>query len=117
LREVEQMKSEATQRASQFQIDIDQARAATAESARQADVARATAEKQIAQQRASSALAIQQQQLQSQIQAQQKASALGAQKRKRVGTPAALRTSLEIQSPLSGGVGKGTPNATGGLNV
>lgn len=117
LREVEQMRSAAAQRAKEFQSEIEQSRAATAESARQADVARQTAERQIAQQRTASMLTIQQQQLQSAIQQQQKASSLGIAPRRRVGTPAAMRTNLEIQSPLTGGIGTGTPNATGGLNV
>ena len=75
---------------------------------------------QIAQQKTSSALAIQQSQLQAAIQQQQKASNIGTQARRRVGTPAAMRTNLEIQSPLAagtGGLGIGTDTTTGGLNV
>ena len=111
------MRSEVGQRAAEFKTQIEQFRAATAESARQANMARSTAMAQIAQQRSASALAIQQQQLQARIQAQQAASTTGRVARRRVGTPAALRTNLAIQSPLSGGIGKGTHNATGGLNV
>jgi hypothetical protein len=83
-------------------------------------MAQQSAMAQIAQQKTSSALAIQQSQLQAAIQQQQKASNIGTQARRRVGTPAAMRTSLEIQSPLTAGasgMGMGASTATGGLNV
>lgn len=85
----------------------------------QAEQARAASQLSISEQKRASALALQQQQLAADIQQQQQATTgvVGSRVRKRVGTPAAMRTSLEIQSPLSGGVGMGTPNATGGLNV
>jgi hypothetical protein len=85
----------------------------------QALQARKMAEQQMSQQKASSAALLQQQKISSAIQQQQAAAApVGSRVRQRVGTPAGLRTSLEIQSPVSGlGAGMGTPNATGGLNV
>jgi hypothetical protein len=84
----------------------------------QATLARQAAEQQISQQRSLSAAMLQEQKLSAAIQQQQSAaSPVGSRVRKRVGTPAALRTSLEIQSPVSTAVGTGTPNATGGLNV
>ena len=76
--------------------------------------------RQITQQKAASALAIQQQQLQASIQRQMAAAPVGSKVRRRVGTPAAMRTSLEIQSPLAGagsGLGIGTETSAGGLNV
>ncbi len=85
----------------------------------QALIARRTAEQQMTQQKASSAALLQQQKVASAIQQQQAGAApVGSRVRQRAGTPAALRTSLEIQSPVAGlGAGAGTPNATGGLNV
>ena len=91
----------------------------TAAMQQQAEQARVASQLSITEQKRASALALQQQQLAADIQQQQQATTgvIGSRVRKRVGTPAAMRTSLEIQSPLSGGVGMGTPNATGGLNV
>jgi hypothetical protein len=84
----------------------------------QAVLARQSAEQQISQQRLASAAMLQEQKLTAAIQQQQSArSPVSSRVRQRVGTPAGLRTSLEIQSPVSAGLGMGTPNATGGLNV
>ena len=83
-------------------------------------MAQESAMRQIAQQRSSSALAIQQQQLQAAIQRQMTSAPVGSKVRRRVGTPQAMRTSLEIQSPFAGtggGLGIGTETSAGGLNV
>ena len=114
LKQVQQMQADAAERSKQFQAQIEQSRLQTTQAAQ---TAQQTAMQQISQQKAQSALAIQQSQLQAAIQRQQQAAPVGTQVRRRVGTPAAMRTSLEIQSPLTGGVGTGTPNAIGGLNV
>ena len=61
---------------------------------------------------------IHQQQLQAQIANQQNVSNVGrTSTRRRVGTPEALRTKLEIESPIAGGVPTDTATPTGGLNV
>lgn len=118
--QVRQMQAEAQQRSREFQSSIEQSRAATAQAAQQAQIAQQSAMQQMAQQKASSALAIQQQQLQAAIQQQMSAAPVGQKVRRRVGTPAEMRTSLEIQSPLAGassGLGIGTETTAGGLNV
>jgi hypothetical protein len=97
---------------------LSQYQAQTLSMQEQATLARQAAEQQISQQRLSSAAMLQEQKLTAAIQQQQSArSPVSSRVRQRVGTPAGLRTSLEIQSPVSGGLGMGTPNATGGLNV
>ena len=120
LQQVKQMQAEAAQRSQQFQQQIEQSRLQTTQAAESAKMAQQTAMQQIAQQKSQSALAIQQGQLQAAIQRQQGVSNVGSPVRRRVGTPAALRTSLEIQSPLTAGasgMGVGASTATGGLNV
>ena len=116
------MKADAEQRASEFQRSIEESRARTAQAAESARMAQESAMRQIAAQKSSSALAIQQQQLSAAIQRQAAAAPVGQKVRRRVGTPQALRTSLEIQSPLAGatgglGIGSDTATGTGGLNV
>jgi hypothetical protein len=103
----------------QFEQNLQQTREQTAALASQAQQSRAAAEQQVIQQKQSSALALQQQRLAAEMQQQQQMTTgpVSSRVRKRVGTPAALRTNLEIRSPLSVGIGMGTPNATGGLNV
>jgi len=85
----------------------------------QALQSRKMAEQQMSQQKANSAALLQQQKISSAIQQQQAAAApVGSRVRQRVGTPAAMRTSLEIQSPVAGlGIAAGSSNAAGGLNV
>jgi DNA anti-recombination protein RmuC len=122
LAQVRQMQSDAEQRSREFQSSIEQSRARTAQAAEAARMAQESAMRQIAQQKTSSALAIQQQQLQSAMQRQVSAAPVGSKVRRRIGTPQALRTSLEIQSPLAGsasglGIASDTTTGTGGLNV
>ena len=97
------------------QLEASEAKQRAAEAAQ----AQQVAQQQIAQQRASSALAIQQQQLTAAIQRQAQAAKVGKQTRRRVGTPAALRTNLELQSSLALGStpGVGSETQSGGLNV
>jgi hypothetical protein len=102
----------------QFEQNLQQTREQTAAISAQAQQSRSAAEQQIIQQKQASALALQQQNLAAQLQQQQATTGpVSSRVRQRVGTPAALRTNLEIRSPLSVGIGMGTPNATGGLNV
>jgi hypothetical protein len=83
----------------------------------QAQQAQATAQAQIKAQQASSALAIHQQKLATQLQLGQKAVKVERRTRKKVGTPSALRTGLEITSGLGGGTGgtAGTSSGLGGI--
>ena len=122
LAQVRQMQSDAEQRSREFQASIEQSRAQTAQAQQAAQMAQESAMRQIAQQKTASALSIQQQQLQSAMQRQALAAPVGSKVRRRVGTPQALRTSLEIQSPLAGsagglGIASDTTTGTGGLNV
>ncbi len=122
LAQVRQMQADAEQRSREFQSSIEQSRAQTAQAARAAQMAQESAMRQVAQQKSASAQALQQQQLQAAMQRQAAAAPVGAKVRRRVGTPQALRTSLEIQSPFAGaagglGIGSDTATGTGGLNV
>jgi glycosyltransferase A (GT-A) superfamily protein (DUF2064 family) len=117
------MQADAEQRSREFQASIEQSRAQTTQAAQAAQMAQESAMRQVAQQKSSSALALQQQQLQAAMQRQAMAAPVGSKVRRRVGTPQALRTSLEIQSSIAGtggsglGISSDTTTGTGGLNV
>jgi hypothetical protein len=87
----------------------------------QAEQARKTSEAQLAGQRQASALSLQQQALSSQLQSQKSAAApVTSRVRKSAGTPAALRTNVEVKSPIAGESGLamgGSSSPLGGLNV
>ncbi len=85
----------------------------------QAEQARTASTLSIAEQKRASALALQQQQLAAEVQQQQQMTTgpVSSRVRKRVGTPSALRTSVEVKSPLSGGMTGGGSSMAGGLNV
>jgi hypothetical protein len=108
------------QQADAYTSQLEQARQQTSALQFQAETAKKTAETQLAGQRQASALSLQQQRLSSQLQTQQSAAApVTSRVRQRVGTPAGLRTGLELQSPFAGsGLSMGgSASPLGGLNV
>ena len=109
----------AKDRADSYAATISELQGQTGLIRQQAEQARAASSLSIAEQKRASALALQQQQLASEVQQQQQMTTgpVSSRVRKRVGTPAALRTSVEVKSPLSGGMTGGASNMAGGLNV
>jgi hypothetical protein len=109
----------AKDRADSYAATISELQGQTGLIRQQAEQARAASSLSIAEQKRASALALQQQQLASEVQQQQMATTgpVSSRVRKRVGTPAALRTSVEVKSPLSGGMTGGASSMAGGLNV
>jgi len=116
--ELQQMQADSASSARQFEQSLAASRERTAATQQQAEMARQATMKQIAAQKSASALAIQQQQLQSAIQRQSQAAKVAQQKRKKVGSPGALRTAVDAQSALAlGGPSQTTQSGVGGLNV
>ena len=114
------LKAQGEQQATAYAAQLEQARQQTSALQFQAETVKKTAETQLAGQRQASALSLQQQRLASQLQTQQSAAApVTSRVRKRVGTPAGLRTGLELQSPFAGsGLSMGgSTSPLGGLNV
>ena len=108
------------QQADAYVSQLEQARQQTSALQFQAETVKKTAETQLAGQRQASTLSLQQQRLASQLQTQQSAAApVTSRVRQRVGTPAGLRTGIELQSPFAGsGLSMGgSASPLGGLNV
>jgi hypothetical protein len=120
LQQAAALKAQGEQQATAYAAQLEQARQQTSALQFQAETVKKTAETQLAGQRQASALSLQQQRLASQLQTQQSAAApVTSRVRKRVGTPAGLRTGLELQSPFAGsGLSMGgSTSPFGGLNV
>ncbi len=123
------IQTQARQAQEQSQAQLAQARKtsaaqiAQAQKASEAQIAQAETQsrRQIAQAQASSKLAIQQRQLQAAMARSQEARPpVTSRVRKRVGTPASMRTGVDIGSALAiggGGTGATTGTRIGGLNV